>query len=256
MSSATGGQRTGGSVAGASGALSSGGAAGSAACPVLTQTKSSRAAHSAGFPGTIDAYDNLSHVTCTTVADCASACVKAGGAQVSCAASECVAGIVGSTDRCMTPTFWFYLDRLRVEGGTTGSSAWIAMVNRPYRDQLIANDFQFEISPEATIQGIAMSINRSADSEGLVGDYEVRLVRDAATTVGLDRGITKPWPTEFQYADYGGPTDLWGTAWTPADVNSTGFGVALTPTYLDTAGNSGAYVDFIRATVTYSVPCN
>lgn len=83
----------------------------------------------------------------------------------------------------------------------------------------------------------------------MIADCEVKLVRDAATTVGLDRADTKPWPTTFEYADYGGPTDGWGTTWTPAQVNATGFGVALTPKYLDTGGNARAYVDFISAKV-------
>jgi hypothetical protein len=257
-SSASGGQITGGASGtptGRSGGRSSGGTGGSTGCPVLDQTKSSRAAHSSGFSGTLDAYYAIDNVVCTTVADCASACVQAGGTQVSCASSECVQGL-DTPNYCLPPTFWSNLDQLRTEGGTTDSSASIIMVNNPYRDQLIANDFQFEIPAEATVQGIAMSINRSADSESAVGDWEVKLVRDAATTVGLDRAGTKAWPTTFEYADYGGPTDHWGTTWTPADVNGTGFGVALTPMYLGTAGNSWAYVDFIRATVTYSLPCN
>jgi hypothetical protein len=69
-----------------------------------------------------------------------------------------------------------------------------------------------------------MSVNRSADMANAVGDYEVKLVRDAATTVGLNRAGTKAWPTTFEYADCGGPTDHWGTTWTPADVNATGSG--------------------------------
>ena len=257
-SSSTGGQRTGGAVTGGSGGQSSGGTSGtggSAACPVLTQTKSSRAAHSSGFSGTPQTYSTLYNVNCTTVADCIGPCVQAGGTQVSCAGSECVDGL-DRPDYCLPPTFWFYLDRLRIEGGTMDSSAEIIIVYNPYRDQLVANDFQFEIPAEATVQGIVMSINRSADWDSAVADYEVRLVRDAATTVGLDRAGTKAWPTTFQYADYGGPTDRWGTSWTPADVNATGFGVALTPMYLDTAGNARAYVDFVRATVTYSLPCH
>ena len=59
----------------------------------------------------------------------------------------------------------------------------------------------------------------------------------------------------MKYASYGGATDRWGTTWTPADVNATGFGVGLTPMYLLTGGNGRAYVDFIRATVYYSLPC-
>ena len=47
------------------------------------------------------------------------------------------------------------------------------------------------------------------------------------------------------------PIDLWGTTWTAATIDASGFGVALTPMYLMSAGNDRAYVDFIRATVYY-----
>jgi hypothetical protein len=127
------------------------------------------------------------------------------------------------------------------------------MVSNPYRDPLIASDFQFEIPQTATVQGIAVAVNRSADSANMVADFEVKLVRGGAT-VGLDRALTIPWSMEFTYVDYGGASDLWGSTWTVADVNASSFGVSLTPMYLDTAGNARAYVDFVRASVTYVVP--
>ena len=71
--------------------------------------------------------------------------------------------------------------------------------------------------------------------------------------MGLDRGHTKPWTAEFHPEIYGGPADLWGSNWSPEAVNAASFGVALTPLYLDSAGNGRAYVDFITATVTYDV---
>jgi hypothetical protein len=142
-----------------------------------------------------------------------------------------------------------------VEGGSIESSAWIILVNNPYRDQLLASDFQFELPAEAILEGIAVSINRSAEMVSLVADYEVKLLR-AGSTVGLDRAKTAAWSTVFQYVNYGGPSDLWGASWTAADLNSTGFGVALTPMYLSTGGNGRAYVDFIRATAYYSLPCS
>jgi hypothetical protein len=186
------------------------------------------------------------------VADCQAACVKVGGTSQSCAASECTEYV---TNYCLPPTYWYGFDQLLIEAGTIDSSAAIIMVYNPYRDQLVADNFQFEIPAGATVKGIMMSINRAADMEDDVGDYEVKLMRDGATVVGLDRSDTKAWTVAFKYANYGGATDGWGTTWTPADVNAPGFGVGLTPLYLLTAGNGRAYVDFIRATVYYSLPC-
>jgi hypothetical protein len=248
----TGGRSTGGIAGTTSGSGGRGGSSGTTSCPVLSQVKSSRSARSAGFTGTYQTnYYPLYSAACTQVADCESACVTAGGTQSSCAASEC---IHSTTDYCLPPTYWFDLDHLRTEGGSTEASAWITMVNNPYRDQLIATEFQFEIPADAAISGIVMSINRSADSANAIADYEVKLIREGAT-VGLDRGGTIPWPATFAYADYGEPNDRWGTTWAPADVNATGFGVALTPMYLSSGGNARGYVDFIRGTVYYSLPC-
>jgi len=83
-------------------------------------------------------------------------------------------------------------------------------------------------------------------------DFSVRALSNNAA-VGLDRGKTKAWTSEFHPEIYGGPADLWGTTWTADAVNATGFGIGLTPLYLDTAGNERAYVDFISATVTYDI---
>jgi hypothetical protein len=242
-----------GATIAAGGGEPSGGAGGAPGCAVLSQTRSSRAARSAGFSGAYDVdYYPLYSVSCTTLAECQTACVQAGGSEQSCASSECIHSV---TDYCLPPTYWFDLDLLRVEGGRIESSAWIILVNHPYRDQLLASDFQFELPPEATLQGIAVSINRSADMAELIADYEVKLLR-SGSTVGLDRAKTAAWAAVFQYVTYGGPSDLWGVTWTPADLNSTGFGVALTPMYLSTAGNARGYVDFIRATAYYFLPCN
>ena len=128
------------------------------------------------------------------------------------------------------------------------------MVNNPYRDQLLASNFQFEIPSGAKILGISFSINEAAGSENMVADYSVRAMVNS-TAVGLDRGHTKAWSTTFHPEVYGGASDLWGTTWSVDDVNGAGFGISLTPLYLDTAGNERAYVDFIRATVTYDT-CN
>lgn len=251
---AAGGAGAGGASAGQGGGNLAGtaGAAGGSGCSGLTQTRSSRSAKSTGFsaPYMPDYYSLYSHA-CATNPDCATACVTAGGTQASCAASEC---IHSNTDYCLPPTYWFGLDQLLTEGGTQESSAWIIMVSNPYRDQLAASNFQFELPPGAKISGISFAFVEAAGSENMIGDYSVRALANSQP-VGLDRAHTKPWTTTFHSEIYGGPADLWGATWTAETVNAASFGVALTPMYLDTAGNERAYVDFVTATVTYDT-CN
>jgi len=238
-SSGAGGSQAGGSAAG-----------GASGCSGSSQTRSARTGKSAGFSGNYqtDYYPLYSHA-CVTVADCSAACVTAGGTQTSCAASECVDS---TPDYCLPPTYWFGFDQLLTEGNSQESSVALIMVNNPYRDQLLASNFQFEIPSGAKILGISFSIREAAGSENMIADYSVRALSNNLA-VGLDRGHTKAWTTEFHPEIYGGAADLWGTSWTADAVNATGFGVALTPLYLDAAGNERAYVDFISATVTYDV---
>jgi hypothetical protein len=150
----------------------------------------------------------------------------------------------------LPPTYWFDLDQLLVQGNTIDSSAWIIMVDNPYRDQLIASNFQFEIPAGAKIDGVSFAFNESADSDAAVADFSVHALA-GGSPAGLDRGHTTAWPTTFQFESYGGASDLWGTTWTSDIVNAADFGVALTPMYLQTAGNARAYVDFVTATVYY-----
>jgi hypothetical protein len=244
----------GGAAMGGAGGAAMGGAGsgqgGAAGCSALSQTRSARSGKSAGFAGdyTKDYYPLYSHA-CTTTADCSAACVTAGGTQASCAASECVDS---TPDYCLPPTYWVDFDQLLTEGNTQESSVWIIMVNNPYRDQLLASNFQFEIPSDAKILGIGFSINEAAGSENMIADYSVRALANGVPT-GLDRGHTKAWTSAFHAEAYGGAADLWGATWTPEIVNAAGFGIGLTPLYLDTAGNERAYVDFISATVTYEV---
>jgi hypothetical protein len=72
--------------------------------------------------------------------------------------------------------------------------------------------------------------------------------------VGSDYAVTpeslpNAWPDQDTYEVYGGPTDLWGTTWTLADINATNFGVA----FKADADNSIGSVDQVRITVYYDV---
>lgn len=62
--------------------------------------------------------------------------------------------------------------------------------------------------------------------------------------------LPNAWPDTDTYQMYGGPSDLWGTTWTPADINSPDFGFS----FQADAENSIASIDHVRTTVYYSVP--
>ena len=104
----------------------------------------------------------------------------------------------------------------------------------------------------STIRGIQFDVRRSADALQAVDD-SIRVLRNGAP-VGTDHKKTDTWPADLAYVTFGGPTDTWGTTWTPADIQATGFGIAIADRYTATAGNARAYVDYVKATVFYTPP--
>ncbi len=76
-------------------------------------------------------------------------------------------------------------------------------------------------------------------------DNSVRLIK-GGVIVGSNYAKTNvAWPTADAYETYGGPTDLWGTTWTPAEINANNFGVVLS----GIVQGSALQVDHIRITV-------
>ena len=123
---------------------------------------------------------------------------------------------------------------------------------------LVAGGFGFAIPDGATIDGIQVKVNRmtSANPSG-TRDAVVQLTRDGSAVVGSNLAdAATNWPTRLTTASYGGAGALWGTTWTPAEVNAAGFGVALQAVNQNSKAGRvrTATVDFIRVTVTYTVP--
>jgi subtilisin family serine protease len=106
--------------------------------------------------------------------------------------------------------------------------------------------FGFNIPSNATIKGIKVSIKRARDiTAGTAQDATVRLVRNGAVS-SADRILTTEYGRGVTIDEHGGPSDLWGESWTPAQVNSD-FGVAFA-----VKGNVSVGVDSITATVYYN----
>lgn len=121
---------------------------------------------------------------------------------------------------------------------------------------LNASGFGFAIPSDATIKGFIVEIKRWSTSDG-VGNgvcYSdgVRLLKNGIRQPTIhDVGELFGTDTDAAHVILGGATDLWGTTWTPANVNASNFGVSLfaTPTVDDADdGISTAHIDHIRVT--------
>lgn len=120
---------------------------------------------------------------------------------------------------------------------------------------LKATDFGFAIPTGATITGIVVAIERkaTANSSMYARDYALKLVKDdVAVGDSLADTVTK-WPVSDAVASYGGETNLWGTSLSPADVNASTFGAALSAyLYPSIKESIRADVDHIAITVYYT----
>ncbi|MFN8458290.1 MAG: hypothetical protein U0401_27170 [Anaerolineae bacterium] len=148
----------------------------------------------------------------------------------------------------------------------SGTSAWtnpgnITTVGSPYAtvnlpsggttQYLQGTNYGFTIPAGATINGITVVINRQSNSF-FITDSTVRLLK-AGALVGSNLASGTTWPTNsFATATYGDTANLWGTTWTPADINNTNFGVALSAVSSSPLSRT-LDVDYIQVTVTYSV---
>ncbi|HEY6339344.1 MAG TPA: hypothetical protein VIW68_12695 [Candidatus Sulfotelmatobacter sp.] len=116
-------------------------------------------------------------------------------------------------------------------------------------DALQATGYGFAIPGGASIRGIVVTAY-VAGSPGTVRDSQVFLVKTGGTIVGTNHAGGSNWGSFIAPRIYGAANDLWGTTWTPADINAAGFGVLIGPT----AGGGGAtaQIDYISITVYYS----
>jgi hypothetical protein len=126
-------------------------------------------------------------------------------------------------------------------------------------EYLQATNFGFAIPSTAIICGIVVEAEKSAVGIGtvlgiglsFVSDYSVRLVRNGVVT-GNNKASASHWTTAENYHSYGGSNDIWGVAWTPADINSSNFGIAFSANINGLAMLiPNVRIDHIRITVYY-----
>ncbi|MEI6622729.1 MAG: hypothetical protein WCP28_12565, partial [Actinomycetes bacterium] len=118
---------------------------------------------------------------------------------------------------------------------------------------LNGTNYGFSIPAGATINGITVVINRTSTTNVNIelADSVVQLYKGGVLS-GNNKAAGVEWPTSLGTATYGSGADLWGTTWTPAQVNSSSFGVALAATNASPFFGKTGTVDYIQVTVTYT----
>jgi len=146
---------------------------------------------------------------------------------------------------------------------TVGAVAWTNPSNAQLQDNtyatstllitqqsnyLRAKNFTWGVPATATIRGIKVELERSADTLSAISDTSVRLMLHNGT-IGSDRSNATTWTTSDQLVTYGNATDLWGLPLTPTLLNNSDFGFVISVT----GGAAGtAQVDSINMTVYYT----
>lgn len=131
-----------------------------------------------------------------------------------------------------------------------------ASVDGAVTDPLQCVNYGFDIPSGATIDGIEVRVERKSNSAANGGsrDNSLSLVK-AGTAVGLNRATATAYTTTDTVETHGGPADLWGTTWTPADINNANFGAVFTATKPSAAGGAHSItVDQIQIVVYYTRP--
>ena len=124
----------------------------------------------------------------------------------------------------------------------------------PYPTYLSATNFGFAIPADNIINGIQVSDHEAKQdsvSSPYIQDVVVSLIKGGAVTGNNKAATGTNWPTTMTSASYGRTSDLWGTTWTPADVNASNFGVVLSVQATPQHYSRTASVDYIQVTVTY-----
>lgn len=113
-------------------------------------------------------------------------------------------------------------------------------------------NFGFSIPTDATINGIVVEFERYTDGSDVI-DNIIRLVK-GGSVVGDNKSAGASWTTGTDpdsYESFGGAADLWGTSWTPSDINGTTFGVVISATIQD-FDSMPSHIDHGRITIHYT----
>ena len=172
------------------------------------------------------------------------------------------------------PLFVTMSPALCVNDTGIGTQPWSGLTNVAVQDNVYAQasgansqitnylkctGYGFNIPAGATIGGII--VGPWVNSTWTFTDYAMQLVKGGviqptnlaagANTFPNNGGSMAPSPAQLIY---GSSTNLWGGAWTPADINNANFGAAFAAQRGSFSTTQTAGVDYMPITVFYTMP--
>lgn len=137
-------------------------------------------------------------------------------------------------------------------GASDNAKATVAINAGQQSPNLDASSFGFAIPTDAVVTGITVAVERGATTSGNIGDIDVYLLKNGSSTGITDHAVSGDWNSSDAIRTYGNSSDLWGTTWTPADVNASNFGLRFNVDN-DAGSTVTASVDHIQITVYYQL---
>jgi hypothetical protein len=132
---------------------------------------------------------------------------------------------------------------------TSNDAYALASLSEQTSNYLKCTGFGLNLPANATITGISVTVERRrSNGLGTAEDAAVRLVRNGVIQA-VDRATSNAYTGADATDVHGGPTDLWGQTWSPADVNDPRFGVAFATRLTGSGGTVG--VDTITVVVSF-----
>lgn len=125
---------------------------------------------------------------------------------------------------------------------------------------LKATNFGFNIPAAATVVGISVEVQKwttlDPAAANIVTDHTLKLLKAGAIVGSNKADTTHEWPNSQSAAIYGNSADLWGTTWTPSDINGANFGLVFAgyDQFAVTGAGATLFVDYVRIIVYWTYP--
>lgn len=153
----------------------------------------------------------------------------------------------GGTNASVGTVAWVNEANITTDDGSNATCS--ALLGGEESNYLTATNFGFSIPSTAIIQGIKVYIQKQTFA-GTARDAKVRIIRSGSIGTTDRADTVTSWPGSMTEISHGGSSDLWGTTWTPAIINASDFGAAISATVLS-MGSQGA-VDVIEIEVFFT----
>ncbi len=134
-------------------------------------------------------------------------------------------------------------------GSNAATYAFAEIDNHDYSDHLRLTNYGFNIPSNATITGISVVVNTTGSSSNR-SNPGVYLSKNGTASVGTPPASSSNWNSGTVTVGTG--SQLWGSTWTPAEINSSSFGTILN---VESSQSGGEFrVASAQILVSYTVP--